>query len=406
MMKRWRASSSFIMISIFLLFIVSYVYGSKVRGVTDTTIKLGGMADLTGPVAAVWIAGIEAMKDYFRYVNENGGIHGRKVINVVEDDRYSIPLALSAFKKLVFRDKVLFLLHAASGAGHTHAIIPVAEKNNVPMIAGTNDSRYFNPVRRHIFTPLPFYEDQIELIFEYILKDLKIKDPAIALAYPDSGAGNISRDTCRKTAKFYNIKKYKEQIISIGAGDFTSHILNLKRFKPDFVIIHGYVGSTSAFLRDAYKFKLKSIFIAVQYACVDDTIKIAGASAAGLIGTNGFCSWNDKNEAMTDIKKIVNKYHPEAKWRNRTFLQGWIWSILGHKGLENAGRNLSPKTLINGLERINNLDTKGLCGIVSYGPNDHKAIDYSRFYKADIKLKQFVPISDWRKPSLKEIAKQ
>ena len=371
---------------------------SEVRGVTDTTIKLGGMADLTGPGATVWKAGIGAMKDCFRYVNDKGGIHGRKVINIVEDDRYSIPLALSAFKKLIFKDRVLFLLHAASGVGHTHAIIPLSEKNKVPVIAGTNDSRYFNPVRKYIFSPIPFYEDQIQLIFEYIFKDLKSRNPTIALAYPDLASGHISRDTCRKMVKEYNVKNYIETIISAGAGDFTSQILHLKRPKPDYVIIHGYVGSTSAFLRDAYKLRFKSTFIAIQYACVDDTIKLAGVAARDLIGTNAFCAWNDKSPGMAHVRKIVLEYHPEAKWRNRTYTQGWLWAMLGRKTLENAGRDLTPETVVKGLEMISNFNTKGLCGIVSYGPDDHKAIDYSRLYKADLGKKQFIPITDWRKP--------
>ena len=399
MEMRWRLLLLIIFISIFILFKSPSGDAGEVRGVTDTTIKLGGMADLTGPVAAVWIAGIAAVKDYYRHVNENGGVHGRKVINIVEDDRYSIPMALSAFKKLVFRDRVLFLLHAASGVGHTHAIIPLCEKNKVPVIAGTNDSRYFDPVRKYIFSPIPFYEDQIQLIFEYIFKDEKAKNPTIALAYPDTASGNISRDTCRRMVDVYNVKKFTEIIISVGAGDFTSQILQLKRSTPDYIIIHGYVGSTSAFLRDAYKFKLKSTFIAIQYACVDDTVKVAGTAAEGLIGTNGFCSWTDESVGMEDVREIALKYHPDVKWRNRTYTQGWVWAMLGHKGLENAGRNLNPEPVVEGLERIQNLDTKGLCGIVSYTPKDHKAIDYSRFYRADVNKNQFVPITGWRKPA-------
>lgn len=214
------------------------------------------------------------------------------------------------------------IIPGASGIENTHAIIPLSEKNKVPMIALTNDKKYFTPVRRYIFTPIPFYEDQIELIFEYIFKDLKAANPTIALALPDTASGHISRDTCREMSKEHKNTKYIETIISVGAGDFTSQILNLKRLKPDYVLIHGYVGNTSAFLRDAYKLKLQSTFIAIQYAFVDDTIKLASVAAKGLIGTNAFSGWNDKSAGMDKLRRMIMKYHREIKFENRTYLNG------------------------------------------------------------------------------------
>lgn len=381
----------------FALLKTSVSNAGEIRGVTERTIRMGTIGDLTGPIATSWLAVADALRDYFRHVNDNGGIHGRHIINTFEDDRYTIPLALSSFKKLVYRDRVLLLM-AASGVGHTHSIIPLAEKHKVPMIAQTNNYNYFHPVRKYIFTAIPFYEDQIKLIFEYIFEDLKSQNPAIALAYTDTASGHISRDTCRKMTKKYKPANYVEAIISVGAADVTSQILNVKRSKPDFVIIHGYTGSTSAFMRDAYKLKLKSNFIVIQYGCVDDVVRIAGIAAKDLMGTNCFNPWNDDSPGITKLRQTVMKYHPGTEWKNRNFTQGWFAGMLIHNGLKNAGRDLRPETVVEGLERIYNFDTGGICGIVSFGPDDHKPIDYSRFYKADVDKKQFVPISDWRKP--------
>ena len=68
-----------------------------------------------------------------------------------------------------------------------------------------------------------------------------------------------------------------------------------------------------------------------------------------------------------------------------------------HKGLENAGSDLTPESFVEGLERIRNFDTDGICGIITCGPDDHKSVDYSRCYKADVDKKQFIPITGWRK---------
>ena len=169
---------------------------------------------------------------YYRHINDQGGIHGRKIKYFLEDDRYSIPMALAAFKKLVFRDEVLSLTPGASGAGHTHALIPLCEKHKIPLSAATNNKDFFQPVRKYIFTTLPFYSDQIELILDYLMIDRKIKRPRIALAYPDSAAGKDVRDSTKEEMKARGIKIIDEVIIPMMGGDCTSQVLTLKRKKP------------------------------------------------------------------------------------------------------------------------------------------------------------------------------
>ncbi|MDY7034010.1 MAG: ABC transporter substrate-binding protein [Thermodesulfobacteriota bacterium] len=98
----------------FLVCSVVSGYANEGRGVTDTTIKIGGIADHTGPVATICTPIIEALKNYTRHINDQGGIHGRKIKLLMEDDRYSIPAGVAAFKKLVYKDKVLALLGPVS----------------------------------------------------------------------------------------------------------------------------------------------------------------------------------------------------------------------------------------------------------------------------------------------------
>lgn len=390
--------SFLIIVPVFLFLAVVYGYGGEVRGVTDNTIKLGVVGDLTGPVADIWVPCAEGIKTYFRYINDQGGIHGRKIEHILEDDRLSIPLALAAFKKLVFRDKVLTLM-AASGAGHTHAIIPLCEKDNIPLMAVTNNKDFFQPVRRYVFTPLPFYSDQVKLIFDYLLSDMKIKSQSlrIASAYPDIAAGKDTRDSVREEAKASGIKLLTEVVIPVGAGDCSSQILNLKRVSPDYVIVHGYIGNMASFLRDAKKLGFPSISFTVQYGCVDPTVRLAGDAARNMMGVNAFGLWHEDSPGMNKLRKVTLTYHPGSGSRDTNYVQGWFAAMLIVEALKNAGRDLNGETLVGGYEKIRGFDTQGICGIVDYGPNDHKPIDYHRIYKADVKTKQIVPVTGWRK---------
>ncbi|MDY7030513.1 MAG: ABC transporter substrate-binding protein [Thermodesulfobacteriota bacterium] len=372
-------------------------YGNDVPGVTDKSVKIGLMGDLTGPAADVWIPFANGIRAFFKMMNYGGGIHGRKIEYILEDDRYSIPLALSSFKKLVFKDKV-FVLQAASGVGHSAAIIPLVEKEKIPLITPTGERKFFVPARKYVFSTIPWYEDQAKLAVEYVFNDMKLQSPVIALLYGDVGSGKDSRNTFRELVKIYPVKKYVEIAFPLAAMDFTSEMLAMRRSKPDIVYIHGHAAHATSILKAARRLGLSSTFIVAQYACVDKAVKISGKNASGLLGINCFGTWDDASTGVNRLRKASLAYNPNVSRRDANFFQGWFTGMLFYEGLQNAGRDLTRETYLKGLEAIKNFDTEGICGIVSFSPDDHKSIEYHRFYKADIEKKRFVPISGWRKP--------
>ncbi|KZY39659.1 branched-chain amino acid ABC transporter substrate-binding protein, partial [Alcanivorax sp. HI0044] len=104
-----------------------------VRGVTDTEIRLGGMHDLSGVFAAFSSPAVQVANDMFEEVNEQGGIHGRKIRYIVEDHAYQVPKATQAVNKLVSRDEV-FAMVMSLGTPHNLAAFPIMDRNNVPSI--------------------------------------------------------------------------------------------------------------------------------------------------------------------------------------------------------------------------------------------------------------------------------
>lgn len=373
-----------------------HAVNAEVRGVTDKEIKIGAMADVTGPGADVYQGVIPGWRTYIQFINDRGGIHGRKIKFIMEDDRFSIPLALASFKKLVYRDEIFAFSWAASGAGQTHAIIPLVEKEKIPMISGTNNSAYFIPARRYVFTTLPFYEDQIKILFDYLLNDLKVNRPKIALVYMESASSMPVLHLVRELTKKHSVP-LTEIVIPIAGIDMSSQALLLKRAKPDYVIIHGYIANTAAVLRDAKKFDLKSQIIAMQYGVVRKTIELARGAAKGLWGIQAFGSSTSDSPAMTQLRKIDKKYNPGAGYRDENYTQGWLCSMILCEGLKNAGRNLNSETLVEGWEKIKNFDTQGICGVVNLGPDNHITTKNSRIYKADVENLSFIPVTDWRK---------
>jgi len=107
-----------------------YSESAEMRGVTKDSVRIGMVLVKTGPVAALGLPEGWGIQDTFSAINEAGGINGRKIDFIWEDDQFKTPLAISAFNKLIFRDKVLSIL-TSGGTPQTIAMFDLIDKHQV-----------------------------------------------------------------------------------------------------------------------------------------------------------------------------------------------------------------------------------------------------------------------------------
>jgi branched-chain amino acid transport system substrate-binding protein len=98
------------LVSIMILLGSIHSYAEEVRGVTKDTIRIAVITDMSGPAVQDYGPYREGVVNYLRYSNEQEGINGRKIKMSIEDDRYSIPVAIASFKKVLYRDGVLAIM--------------------------------------------------------------------------------------------------------------------------------------------------------------------------------------------------------------------------------------------------------------------------------------------------------
>ena len=388
-----------ILLSIVLFLLPAPGHTEEARGVTQDTIKVGIICDLTGPSATTWKYLLEGIKNYTRHMNDRGRINGRKVRLIIEDDRYTIPMAFAAFKKLVYRDKILCFMGPGSTPA-TVAMLPQIKKVKMPNLQLPSSDVLVIPPKRYHFNIGATYEDATNIIFDYIINILKMKNPRIAITYPDNEFGKISLRTSRERVKHYGIKLVSEEVLNFGSLEATSQVLKIKRAKPDFVINAGIISSAVCLLRDAKKYSLNTTFIGTFYTCSEDTIRIAKEAARNFIGIHAFSSWYDDTPGMAKLREITLKLHPgtEKPFRSKFYTMGWTEAMILLEGLKRAGKDLNGEALIAGFESFRNFDTKGLTGPISYGPDRRKGGEYCKIFKADVDKEILVPISDWMKP--------
>jgi branched-chain amino acid transport system substrate-binding protein len=383
----------------FLLFCHGAVL-AETRGVTKDTILMGYSTANTGPAAKESQSISEGVENYVRYVNEQGGIQGRKIKIIAEDTGYSIPRALAVFKKLVYKDGV-FTIFGPTGSGEVVAMLSQFEKQKVVIMPVSPAEVVCKPFKRHIFNFVLTYENQIKLLFDYILVDMKAKypNPKVAIVYPDLELGNAGAKEAKRQAKIYGVELH-EEILNVNSLDATSQALSVKKYKPDFVIMHNLFGPTCLFLKDARRFGIKTNFLGTLLSTNLDVINLAGKAANGLVGVNPFRSWYEDAPGPKKMRDITLKLRPgtEKPWRSEYYTAGWVNAMLFTEGMNRAGRDLNNESLVDALETVKNFDPWGLMGTVTWGPDDREGAESGVFYKTDVENGRLVAISDWRKP--------
>ncbi|MEW6616117.1 MAG: ABC transporter substrate-binding protein [Thermodesulfobacteriota bacterium] len=373
------------------------IQAGDTTGVTDDTIALGHILDYTGPAAETTLQISKAIEAYFRDFNERGGVNGRKIEFLKEDDRYSIPGAIAAFKKLVFKDKV-FVCLSVGGTGQTLALSEQIAKNKIPCIVISKSRVMTEPLKKYIFTGGPSHDDITAVLIDYIVKDLRAKSPKVAIGYPDVSYGKEVLDGLTKRLKHHGLEPVAIEVIPIGAVDASSQALNVKKKGAEYAIMIGTPVMSIAFMKFSNVYGYKPVHIGYYYNCSETIPKALGKIAEGFLGVHAFVSWDNDVPGMIKAKKISLKYYPGWKATDIGFAEGIVNSILTEDALRRAGRDLSREKFIEALESTKNLEVGGIGAPLTITPTNHKASDSAIIFKADLKEKIMVPVGGWRKP--------
>ncbi|MBI4619399.1 MAG: ABC transporter substrate-binding protein [Desulfobacterales bacterium] len=377
-------------------------YSKEARGVTKDSIIIGSIADHTGPTSNIGVVMVEAYKNFIRHINDEGGINGRKIKLVAEDSRYSIPASIAAFKKLLFKDQILALLGPVS-VGETKVLFRHIEKENIPTLPWAPDESVMKPYKRYVFPTSGFYDNEWGVTLDYIVNKLKSKNPKIAMATVDVESGKVVRASAVAWAESYGLKLHHETI-PISAIDVTSQVLSMKRAGVTHILIHHVAPGAAAVLKDMKKFDLDVPMFGTSAACTEDVIRIGGEASKNFVGASPYSSWYEESQGMAKVRKISLKYNPgaEKSYSIKSYSMGWVVPLILCEGIKRAGKDLDGEKLVAALETIKDLDTQGICGLITYTPTMHYGLNYNKLFKADPKSGKLIPITEWKLPPAKK----
>jgi len=326
-------------------------------GVTKDQIVLGGYGPITGPAAYIGLGSRDGTELAIKEINDAGGIHGRKLKLLFEDDGFSPSKALAAVKKLVEQDRV-FMMMGLSGSNPTVGTVAYLKQAKVPTyIVLASAPQVTHPFDRYMFrggaTESARYG---ELNAEYLVDFLQARRIAM-LSGTDENAKNEGDNTEKILEKWYGVKLMMRAEFKVGDKDFTPQLLQVKGVNPDFIIALAQVPEISIMLRQARELGIRQTIMGSPASLDNAVIASAGLNAEGYTG--GWLAGlflDSTHPDMVKFREAWAKLHPDApKGRPNLFDQlGYTETYVVAEALKRAGPELTREKLVDALETIEN----------------------------------------------------
>ncbi len=267
-------------------------------------IKLGVAGPHSGDLASYGIPTVNAAKLVVADWNANGGVLGKQIELVIEDDVCKPEVATSTATKLVGEDVAVVLGHICSGATKAALGIYNDSKKVVMSPSATNPGLTQSGDYPNFFRTIASDDAQARLEVDFALDVLKVKKIAVLHDKGDYGKG------LAEFAKAFLEKEPRAEVvlyegITPGAVDYSAVVQKIKRNKADAVIFGGYHPEASKIVTLMRKKKMKTIFISDDGVKDDTFIKVAKKYAEGVYATG------PKDVSKNPLTKEYNQKHKD-----------------------------------------------------------------------------------------------
>ena len=352
-----------------MLAMVGAANADETTGLTDTTIKVGVMGPFTGNASSYSKTQIGLMA-YFKHINDQGGINGRKFEIVQEDTACAPAKGIAAAKKLVHQDKV-FYLHGNSCSGVAMAVKPTVAPTGIPwIIAHAVNPKITMPVneKKSIFHGVPAGPAYGNTMGKFVMSRPGTK--RIAMVAHTNDWAKAYCDPAIEVIKASGGKIIETLALERGQTDATAQVLKLKKAKPDFVLGCLYEAETVIFLRDAKKYGVRIPVMGTAGTDLENTLGRLGDPDAvkDYYVLHAFVDKVD-GPKMKKWNDIILKYYPNETITGFSAVS-MASGVAAVNALKAAGRDLTRSKFIAELDNIKGLKTGILACDITWSSTD------------------------------------
>ena len=361
-------------------------------GVTDTEIVIGLFAPLSGPLVAYGVDPLNAAKMLYDEVNANGGIHGRKIRLVIEDDKCTGNELVGVVKKLVTVDNV-FVLHGGSCTAAIAAAQEYVQREKVPfvMLNAAGDNAVF-PATRYMFGSFQGTQRVYgSALAEFAVKDLKAKRVGVIVHDDDYGKANLA--AAKAVIERLGGQVVAQERIPPNITDITAPVLNLRAAKPDAILSGAYPAPAVLLAQKYGEFRMTDIPLlqSTQGMPTPSVYAKNVGNPDALKNLYHTWSFNDiADEAMR--ARMVAQYKKSFPDREPgPFMVTGVPSALAViDTLKRLGRDLSRERFVDEMEKLD-LKADVMTGALQFGPGRRDALRSVVVVKFDGKSQKVMP---------------
>lgn len=378
-----------VVLLVFICFVISTGYAEV--GVTDSEIIVGMSTALSGPSSHLGTSFKKGAMAYFTHVNQNEGIHGRKIKLIAYDDGYEPDRCIKNTKTLIEEDKV-FCLFGNVGTPTTMAIKPIITEKDVPLVAPfTGAEKLRNPVVEEIFHYRASYYQEVEEFIHGIVDVHNLKK--ISCFYQDDEYGQAVLQGLKQSLDNRDMAIHSTGTYQRNTDNIEDGLNNIIPSNPDAVVMVGTYSSCAKFIIEGKKQGFNPVYMNVSFVGADKLLEILNTAEKGTgeVVTQVVPPVTTMLSGILDAKTKLKQYDPDAKL-NFVSLEGYLAAEVFVEGLKKTGKSLTRPGFITAMESIKNLDLK-VGNKISFSSTDHQGSE--KVYPTLIKGGKYIYITNW-----------
>jgi branched-chain amino acid transport system substrate-binding protein len=345
--------------------VVGGLLHASVAAQSGDPVKVGAVLSLTGPGAGLGLAERNGIQLAERAINEKGGIKGRPLRIVVEDDGSKADIAKSKAENLVFNEKVKAILGPSLTAS-TGAVAAITNAQQLPQFAMTGLGPPIELTYKSVFHMMPPQSLNARAMLEYATKGLKAKRLGVL---HDSGYGQLVTNALKEQAANYAVELVAIEKFEVGATDVSTQAAKVRAANPDALLI---IATNPIPFRNARQMRLTQPIVSAIGSSAYQYVKGMGEFGHDIVFPE-FVVGEDPLPYQADFVNLYRKAFNELPKNYEA--AGWDAVHALARALERVGPDASAEALAKALRE----PYKGVVAAYNFGAPDMTGIELSSY---------------------------